>query len=94
MIAKPTVSNLTLTDADTEYSFPIPAGTRRLRVRNRELNNPIRISFTEGETADGQEYFTLQYGEIIEVNAKMGGSKIYLASKSQAGEVIEIETWQ
>ena len=94
MIAKPTVANLSMTSADTEYSYSIPAGTKRLRFQNRELNNPIRFAFTEGETADGQEYFTLQYGEIFDVTAKMGGATLYVRSKANASETLEIETWK
>ena len=33
IVAKPTITNTTMTDADTEYSYALPDGTRRFSIK-------------------------------------------------------------
>ncbi len=79
---------------DTQYSYVIPAGTRKLKFQNRS-DKALRYSFVTGKVATPTEpYFTLKStGVYYEDNIKLYGKTIYFAN-DETGDVVEIETWQ
>jgi len=90
--ARPTIANTALTTADTEYSYAIPAGTKRIRFKLRALNALLKYCFTSG--GSGSTYITVPYGDVVEINdARIGGQTIYFQSPT-ATQVVEITTWK
>jgi hypothetical protein len=89
----PTVYNLTLTLANTEYSQALPANTREFRFRCRTLYD-VRFSYETGKVATPTApYLTLPMGSDYWSDwCNLSTTTIYFAS-STAGVVIEIECW-
>lgn len=90
-LAKPTIANVSMTSANTEYSYTFPAGTRAFRIKLRALNAQLKIAFVSGES--GSTYLTVPYGDFLEMKAKVGGATIYFQSAS-ASQTAEIKTWK
>jgi len=89
----PNEYTVTLTNADTEYSQSLPAGTKALEFWARESVD-IRFAFTSGKVATPTEpYFTLKAGTTYyKENINLTGKTLYLAS-SVAGSHVEILAW-
>jgi len=90
---EPTIYNVTLTVADTEYSYPLPSSTREFRIKCRTLYD-VRYAWEEGKVAGPvAPYATLSAGlEYRGDDSDITGKSIYLASGT-AGVTIEIEIW-
>jgi len=88
----PTVYNVTLTNANAEYSQQFPAGTARYDFQCRTAHD-IRYAFVTGKVATPTApYMTLKAGgaftsEFLPQN--IGQQTLYLASAT-AGAVVEI----
>lgn len=91
MIAKPTTANVAMTSAATEYNYTFPAGTLKFSIKLRDPGSLLQVAFTSG--ASGTTYFTIPYGDILVMEAKVGGSVIYFQSPD-ATMVAEIQTWK
>lgn len=92
-VTTPTVYNLTLTSADTEYSQALPANTREVRFRCRTAYD-VRFAWVTGKVATPTApYLTLPAGsDYYSDNDNLASQTLYLAS-AQAGVVVEIECW-
>jgi len=90
MIGKPTVATVAMTDADTEYSYAIPAGTRKVRFKLRALNALLRFY---GTVTGGTPFITIAYGDFHEVDVKAGGDTYYFQS-DKASQTLEVLTWK
>jgi hypothetical protein len=84
------ISNFTLDDADTEYTIVLPASTVLFTVAPRG-DGELRLAFAETETEDayklippGAQYASPEFSPQA--------FEIFLRS-SQAGLIVEIETW-
>lgn len=89
-----TTQNLTLTDADTEYSVTVPDGTNYYTFQCR-TSVVIRYAFETGKVATPTEpYMTLKadYTYNSFEDSTSGDEVLYFASGS-AGVVVEIEFW-
>ena len=89
----PNEYNMTMTNADTEYSQALPSGTKKFQIRVRD-GTAARYAFTTGKVA-GQTspYFTLGAGEVYyEDNLNLTTKTIYFACGS-AGKIIELLAW-
>ena len=93
IVTTPTVYNLTLTVADTEYSQALSANTREFRFRCRTAFD-VRYAFVTGKVAvPTAPYLTLPGGsDYWSDNDKLAATTLYFAS-SEAGVVVEIEEW-
>jgi hypothetical protein len=82
--------NVTLTNANTEYSQLLPSNTRKLIFQSR-TNVVVRWAWTTGKVATPTApYFTLKAGSAyFEDELKLSSKTLYLAS-STAGTVVEI----
>ena len=92
-VETPTVYNVTLTSADTEYSQLLPSSTRELRFRCR-TNYDVRFAFVADKVATPvAPYLTLPAGcDYRSDENDLTGTTMYFAS-SQAGVVVELEVW-
>ena len=92
IVAKPTITNTTMTDADTEYSYALPDGTRRFSIKLRSLNALLKLAFASG--ASGTTYITIQYGESLPIlSVKGNGLTLYFQSPT-ASQIAEITIWK
>ena len=93
VVTKPTLYNIVLTSADTEYTQLLPSGTKELRFRCR-TSNIIRFAFVTGKVAGPTaNYLTLPAGtDYFSDENDLTGLNIYFASSS-AGVIVELEVW-
>lgn len=89
----PTLYNITLTLADTEYSQALPAGTRSIRFMARTAA-AVRFAFVTGKVATPTApYMTLPASSgYAQEHIYLASTTIYFASSS-AGTVVELEVW-
>lgn len=84
----PSGATLELTDADTEYSFDVPAGTRRLVMRMTDPAQSCQVWFDAGEVAGGGG-FPLGPGDSLTLDGPFWAFRIYAAS-SAGGQALAI----
>lgn len=90
------ITNLSMTSANTQYSHTFSANTVAWRIRVREVGDiPVLVAFASGKlptSGDGSAYFTVP-AYYVEQNSGMdwGGKTIYVqtASASQVLEIVE-----
>jgi len=89
----PTIYNVMLTNANTEYSQALPAGTKKFTVKERN-GNTFRLAFETGRVAAPTEpYLTVLSNQVYwEDHVYLTGVTLYLAAPV-GGRVIEIVAW-
>jgi hypothetical protein len=89
----PTIYNVTLTSANTEYSQALPANTKRFSVHLRDYAT-FRVAYVTGKVAaPTAPYFTIAAnGELYNEGLDASSKTLYLASPT-AGKTAEIEVW-
>ena len=95
----PAIYNVTLTNANTEYSQALPATVRAFALQPRTAVD-VRLAYVTGKVATPTApFWTMTAGggfgvDDVNVNAALGEGPItlYLASAS-AGTVVEIQAW-
>jgi hypothetical protein len=91
----PTVYNVTLTNANTEYNQALPANCRGFEFQCR-TENDVRFAFVTGKVATPTApWMTLKAGDYyvsFPVNQQASPGTLYLAS-STAGVICEIIAW-
>lgn len=94
-VLSPTVYNVTLTDAGTEYSQALPDGCKHFSIQCRTAFD-VRFAFETGKVATPTApYATVKSGGAYTSPEKLcydGTGTLYLAS-SQAAVVVEIVAW-
>ena len=86
------IANITMTDANTEYSYSFPGRTKVFRMKLRAQNAQFKYAFTSGES--GTNYVTVnQGGSYGESGIDLGGSTIYFQSPT-ASQTMEIVCYQ
>ena len=85
-IAKAQVDNVDMPTAGTSYTYNIPAGVKKIRIR---LRNPESFGKIGIETDVGTTYFTIQQGTYHEEEIKGGGATLYFRSDN-ASDTAEI----
>lgn len=91
----PTVSNVPLTLANTEYSHAFGTNTRYWSMQCRTAFD-VRYAFATGKVAGPTApYMTMKSGGAYNTpeNLNNAGTTLYLAS-AQAGVVVEILEWE
>jgi hypothetical protein len=95
IVATPTIYNVTLTSADTEYSQALPANCRAFELQCRS-SNAIRVAFVTGKVATPTApYISIKAdGSYASRDLSQGASPstVYLACAA-AGVVVEIVAW-
>lgn len=80
---------ITVTNADTEYSLALPAGTRAIRVQARGAV-VTRVAFESGKVATPTDpYHTIKSGDKLEKSQLFTGATLYVACPS-GSQVIEV----
>jgi hypothetical protein len=89
----PTIYNVTLTNANTEYSQALPANSVRLAFQCRTATD-VRFAFVSGKVAGAvAPFLTLKAGCSYDSGEMfVGGLTLYLASGT-GGVIMEIEIW-
>lgn len=89
-----TVYNVTMTNANTEYSQALPENTRILEFRIQDITSDCRFSYQPGKVATPTApYRNLFAGEVKTIEGiNLREKTLYFAS-SVAGAKIEIECW-
>jgi hypothetical protein len=92
MIAgKPNIENVSMTLANTEYSYNIPSGVNKVLLKLRDGGVDLKLSYTSGTS--GTTYITIQSGSVKSIDDMKGGLTIYFQSDT-ASQVLEIEIWK
>lgn len=86
-----TVVNVTLTSANTEYSYALPMKVSSFTVKSR-TSADFKLAFTSGTS--GTTYFTIPSGSAYYENIVSNyGTTLYVQS-TNAGQIIEIIYWK
>lgn len=86
----PTVYNVTMTNANTEYSLQLPETCYAFEIKCRG-DYDIKLSFSSGQS--GTTYFTIPAGEVYWIiNVALANKTIYFQCPT-AGQVAEIITY-
>lgn len=87
-VATETIANVTLTVADTEYSYTLPSTTKRFMMKSRS-GHDFKYSPVAGQS--GTAFLTLPVYEQEGIEG-LATRILYFQSK-RAGEVMEISSW-
>lgn len=86
----PTIYNLSMPLANTEYSQALSSGTKKVMIRIRGKHK-AQISFVSGDSA--VLFFTLEAGAVyFEENLDLANAIIYMQTNA-ASQVAEILEW-
>lgn len=86
--ARPTVANVAMALADTEYSYALPAGTKEFWLKLQIEGYDLQVAMVSG--ASGTTYFTVNSGQVHkEPDVKNSGVVLYFRSP-QAGMTAQI----
>jgi len=91
IIARPTIANVVITDADTEYSYTLPAGTTRFVIKLRSFGIPLKICFVSG--GSGTTYKNLPSGQSYREDNIKGSPNILYFQAATGTQVAEIISW-
>jgi hypothetical protein len=86
--------NVNIAVPDTEYSFKVPANTKYLLIKARDLNVDLKLAFTEG--LSGTTYITIHAGSTKTMTGVTSStmSDVILYFQANSTTVVEIETWR
>lgn len=84
-----TVANVLCTLVNTEYSYALPSGTKKIKIRARGKSR-IRLAGITGQTST--TFFTIHPGETYEDDMITATITIYFETNN-ALEIVEIISW-
>lgn len=89
-VSTPTITNVTTTLANTEYSYTFPNNTKRFSLRTRG-NAKLQLSFNAGQS--GTNFVTVFAGsKHEEIGLNTTTITAYFRS-NKSGEIVEILSW-
>ena len=95
LAAKPEIYNVTLADANTEYSQALPSGVRKFSLQCRDTGVDVKLAFTSGES--GTNFITIlgnsAYNEDFIYAPADYILTLYMQTESTADPVVEIVAW-
>lgn len=90
----PSIFNVTMTDANTEYSQALPTGTRKFSVSCMD-GTAFRISFTTGAVASVGPWYNILANQVYESPDLDGITDLTVyAGCSSAAKALQIIAWQ
>ena len=92
IVAKPIIANVAMTTLNTEYSYDIPAGTKRFSIKLRAINKILKLAFVATES--GTTYISIPYGETYTENDVKAGPVTLYFQTTVSTMVAEIKTWR
>jgi hypothetical protein len=88
----PVVYNVTMTNADTEYSQALPANTKKFLIHTRDESS-FRFAFVTGKVATPTApWLTILAGSRYFEDMVYTSATLYFAS-AVAGKIIEVVAW-
>ena len=85
----PATTTLSLTTADTEYSYTVPDGTKRLIFKLRTLDGDVTYGW-----ATGARNMTISAGFVRDISDINFVARTLFVSCNLADKILEIETYQ
>jgi hypothetical protein len=90
-VQTPTIDNVSAPVAGTEYSYALPASTKRFMLQNRGIGK-IQLSYNAGDT--GTNYLTVTPGNSLsEENIDPTASITLYFQTDKASQIIEVVSW-
>jgi len=92
VITSPTIANVSILLANTEYSYTLPTGTKKIILKVRDGMSKTKLSFISGTS--GTNYVTVTPGTSwsVEGISSLAGFTLYFQT-SKSDQVMEILTW-
>lgn len=86
----PTIANVSMAVAGTEYSYAFPANTKKFTIQSRN-DGKLKIAFTAGQSAT--QYISISAGAAYsEESVKLVSVTLYFQSSKNA-DTLEILSW-
>lgn len=91
-VSVPTVANVSMPLADTEYSYTLPVNTQVVRLMTRGCAK-LQLSYTATES--GTTYITIPSGVWYELPKLKAAASVtlYFRAPNKSNETLEIESW-
>ena len=92
MEGKVTIANVDITLANTEYSYALPSGVRRFKIKLRNVGYPLQLCVISGES--NTTYYNIAQGKTHEEKDIKGtGITLYFrtTAASQVAEIISLK---
>lgn len=87
----PAVTNLSMPTAGTEYSFALPANSKRILFKSRNYGK-LRFAFISGDSVS--TYISIAPGAVFtEVNVNPVNTITLYVNSSVTNDILEILTW-
>ena len=83
--ARATITKVTMTTANTDYTVSIPAGAIRFEIKERDGGSLIRLY-----TTSGGDYITIPYGASYAEN-DIKGPLTFIVQCPDAGKTLEVK---
>lgn len=90
-VSVPTIYNLTLTNANTEYSQALNAFPAYITIQCRSVAD-LKVAFTSGQS--GTTYITIPAGSSYTFPMQIAGVKTVYVQSPSASAVVEILEWR
>jgi len=90
IIARPTIENTAMTDANTEYSYAFPSGTTRFTIKLRNVGYPLKLAMVA--SGSGTTYINIANGQTYREKNIKGSITLYFQSP-RAAMTAEILSW-
>ncbi len=91
--ATPTIYNVTMTNANTEYSQALPAATKKFLIHTR-VGEAFRLAFATGKVATPTApYFSITPSDAYSEDLVLSSAITLYFASATAGAVAEIITW-
>lgn len=89
----PAIYNVTMTNADTEYSQALPASCKKFLIHTR-AGEAFRLAFATGKVATPTEpYFSITPSDAYSEDLVLGAAVTLYFATDDAGAVAEIIAW-
>jgi hypothetical protein len=92
MYQEPTIANVAMASANTEYSYAVPADTRKLTIKLRDSGYDLKLAYTQGQS--GTTYILIPAGSTKTIeNIYIKGVTLYFQTDADT-QVLEVEVWK
>jgi len=89
--SRPTIKNVDITSADTEYSYALPSGTRKFTIKLRDPGYPLKLAMVA--MGSGTTYVNIPQGGTYAIDDIRTPLTLYFQSP-QSSMVAEIISWK
>lgn len=90
MKARPTVANVSMTTANTEYSYELPQHTKEFFIKLRNLGYPLQLAVVEGDS--NTTYYNIANSKTLRDEVRASKVTLYFRSTTNS-MVAEILSW-